>query len=150
MGSSASFKVFSAAETAKLLPHAEPNGYHTMNTGNPFVAFATQKLACLWMPISKLVFGIEEKNPETGEPVIGLDGPNITARRTASVSMAPIKALGSVGQLKVAIIGGGNQAAGHLEALPALHPGSSWRKAHLCQSCQSARGRWASGRGSIV
>ncbi|MHC8333575.1 MULTISPECIES: bifunctional Delta(1)-pyrroline-2-carboxylate/Delta(1)-piperideine-2-carboxylate reductase [Pseudomonas] len=58
----------------------------------------------------------------TGEPLLVLDGPTVTARRTACVSMLAIKSLRNDAR-HVALIGTGKQAAGHIEALSELFPG---------------------------
>lgn len=60
---------------------------------------------------------------KTGRELCVLDGPTVTARRTAAVSMLGLKTfLGSAPQ-HVALIGTGTQAHGHIEALAALYPG---------------------------
>lgn len=58
----------------------------------------------------------------TGEPLLILDGPTVTARRTACVSMLAMKSLRNNAR-HIAIIGTGKQAAGHIEALSELFPG---------------------------
>ncbi len=55
--------------------------------------------------------------PETGEPLVSLDGTRITAMRTAAVSAAATRALARDDASRLAIIGSGVQAASHLEAL---------------------------------
>ncbi|GFZ62790.1 ornithine cyclodeaminase [Pseudomonas amygdali pv. eriobotryae] len=59
---------------------------------------------------------------ETGEPLLFLDGPTVTARRTAGVSMLAIKGLREEVS-HIALIGTGKQASGHIEAIAELFPG---------------------------
>ncbi|NGM88935.1 delta(1)-pyrroline-2-carboxylate reductase family protein [Parapusillimonas sp. SGNA-6] len=58
----------------------------------------------------------------TGRPLVVLDGPTVTARRTAALSMLGIQAFRPTPTC-VALIGTGTQASGHAEALAALFPG---------------------------
>ena len=58
----------------------------------------------------------------TGAPRVILDGPTVTARRTAAVSMLAIRTLAPAPR-HVALLGAGTQSAGHVAALAALHPG---------------------------
>lgn len=58
----------------------------------------------------------------TGTPLFTLDGPAVTARRTAAVSMVAIARLTSHPPATVAVIGTGAQAMAHVEALLELHP----------------------------
>ncbi|KAA0594585.1 delta(1)-pyrroline-2-carboxylate reductase family protein [Azospirillum lipoferum] len=59
----------------------------------------------------------------TGAPLVILDGPTVTGRRTAAVSMLAIRTLARRPPQRVALIGTGKQAAYHVEALASLHPG---------------------------
>lgn len=59
----------------------------------------------------------------TGLPLLVLDGPTVTARRTAAVSMLAISLLHHNAPTHVSLIGSGKQAAAHLDALAALYPG---------------------------
>lgn len=59
----------------------------------------------------------------TGLPLLVLDGPTVTARRTAAVSMLAIALLLPAAPSHVSLIGSGKQAAAHLDALAALYPG---------------------------
>lgn len=59
----------------------------------------------------------------TGAPLVILDGPTVTGRRTAAVSMLAIRTLARRPPQRVALIGTGKQAACHVEALASLHPG---------------------------
>jgi len=58
----------------------------------------------------------------TGERLLLLDGPTVTARRTAAVSMLAVHLLMTRSLAKVLIVGTGAQALAHDEALAALHP----------------------------
>jgi alanine dehydrogenase len=55
--------------------------------------------------------------PETGEPLVIMDGRLITEMRTGAVSAAATKALARSGASVLAILGSGVQARSHLEAL---------------------------------
>lgn len=59
----------------------------------------------------------------TGAPLMVLDGPTVTGRRTAAVSLLAIQTLAPQPVSHVALIGAGKQTASHIEALAALHPG---------------------------
>ncbi|WP_250503046.1 MULTISPECIES: bifunctional Delta(1)-pyrroline-2-carboxylate/Delta(1)-piperideine-2-carboxylate reductase [unclassified Caballeronia] len=58
----------------------------------------------------------------TGVPQFMLDGPTVTGRRTAAVSMLAIRALHDAAPREVLVIGTGKQAAYHVEALAAIYP----------------------------
>jgi ornithine cyclodeaminase/alanine dehydrogenase-like protein (mu-crystallin family) len=60
--------------------------------------------------------------PETGEPLVMMDGRLITEMRTAAVSAAATKALARPGSSVLAILGSGVQAQSHLEALRLVRP----------------------------
>lgn len=57
----------------------------------------------------------------TGTPLLTLDAPTVTARRTAAISMLGIRALHGEAR-EVVLIGTGAQAQGHAEALAAIFP----------------------------
>ncbi|MBP2295509.1 bifunctional Delta(1)-pyrroline-2-carboxylate/Delta(1)-piperideine-2-carboxylate reductase [Azospirillum rugosum] len=59
----------------------------------------------------------------TGAPRAILDGPTVTGRRTAAVSMLAIRTLARSAPRHVALIGAGKQASDHAKALAALYPG---------------------------
>jgi 1-piperideine-2-carboxylate/1-pyrroline-2-carboxylate reductase [NAD(P)H] len=59
---------------------------------------------------------------ETGRLRLLLDGPTVTTRRTAAVSMLAVSRLLPGGVRHAAVFGTGTQAAGHVEALLDLHP----------------------------
>lgn len=58
----------------------------------------------------------------TGQPLGLLDGPTVTVRRTAAVSMLGIQALWPQGPTHVATLGCGRQALGHADAVLTLYP----------------------------
>ncbi len=60
---------------------------------------------------------------QTGRELFVLDGPTVTARRTAALSMLGLKVFLKAPPRHVTLIGYGTQAAGHLAALAALYPG---------------------------
>lgn len=60
---------------------------------------------------------------ETGRPLFLLDGPEVTGRRTAAVSMLAIRTFLPQPPAEIVIIGTGTQALYHLQAINALHPG---------------------------
>ena len=59
---------------------------------------------------------------ETGRLRLLLDGPAVTTRRTAAVSMLAVSRLLPGGPRHVAVFGTGTQAAGHIQALHELYP----------------------------
>lgn len=59
---------------------------------------------------------------ETGEPEFILDGPTVTGRRTAAVSMLGVRLLHPATPRSFLIIGTGVQARYHAEAIVALYP----------------------------
>ena len=58
----------------------------------------------------------------TGVPQFMLDGPTVTGRRTAAVTMLGIKRLMERAPGEVLVIGTGKQALHHVEALATLYP----------------------------
>ncbi len=60
---------------------------------------------------------------KTGRELFILDGPTVTARRTAAVSMLGLKVFLPSAPRHVALIGTGTQSVGHIDALAALYPG---------------------------
>jgi 1-piperideine-2-carboxylate/1-pyrroline-2-carboxylate reductase [NAD(P)H] len=85
----------------------------------------------------------------TGVPQFMLDGPTVTGRRTAAISMLAIRALTQSVPRDVLIIGTGKQASYHVDALAALYPdarihvlGSSAERAQtFCGAHASASGK---------
>lgn len=59
----------------------------------------------------------------TGRPLCLLDGPELTGRRTAAVSLLAMRTLLGAAPREVLLYGTGVQARHHLNALQALHPG---------------------------
>lgn len=60
---------------------------------------------------------------EHGEPLFMLDGPALTNRRTAAISMLALRTFLPQPPTHVALLGTGSQASGHARALAALYPG---------------------------
>jgi len=58
----------------------------------------------------------------TGRPLFQLDGPEVTGRRTAAVSMLAIDTLLPAPPRHIMLIGTGTQAVYHLQAIHALYP----------------------------
>lgn len=58
----------------------------------------------------------------TGEMLFVLDGPTVTGRRTAAVTVLGIQTLHGAAPREILIIGTGRQAANHVEALAAIFP----------------------------
>jgi 1-piperideine-2-carboxylate/1-pyrroline-2-carboxylate reductase [NAD(P)H] len=58
----------------------------------------------------------------SGRPLFILDGPEVTGRRTAAMSMLGVRQLSASAPREVLLIGTGTQARYHLQALAALHP----------------------------
>lgn len=59
---------------------------------------------------------------QTGRPLFSLDGPTVTERRTAAVSMLGLETLLTAPPRHVCLIGYGVQAHGHVQALIKLYP----------------------------
>lgn len=73
----------------------------------------------------------------TGRPLCVLDGPTVTGRRTAAVSMLAMQRLLPAAPRAVLLFGTGTQAAHHVQALHALFPDATlWVK---CRSAASAQ-----------
>ena len=60
--------------------------------------------------------------PETGEPLVTMDGRLITEMRTAAASAAATRALARADTAVLALLGSGVQARSHLEALRLVRP----------------------------
>jgi 1-piperideine-2-carboxylate/1-pyrroline-2-carboxylate reductase [NAD(P)H] len=58
----------------------------------------------------------------TGETLFVLDGPTVTGRRTAAVTVLGIQTLHGTAPRELVLIGTGKQAANHAEALAAIFP----------------------------
>lgn len=61
-------------------------------------------------------------NAQSGEPRFILDGPEVTGRRTAAVSMLALETFMNRTPESILIIGAGTQAAYHIKAINALYP----------------------------
>lgn len=59
---------------------------------------------------------------KTGQLLFVLDGPTVTARRTAAISMLSLKTFLRQAPRHIALIGTGTQASGHAQAIAALFP----------------------------
>jgi 1-piperideine-2-carboxylate/1-pyrroline-2-carboxylate reductase [NAD(P)H] len=94
--------------------------------------------------------------PDTGETLFILDGPTVTGRRTAAMTMLGVRALSRAAPRDVLLIGTGTQAANHLEAVRELYPealvrvrGSSPARAHaFCDEHAARRQTKAGAQGS--
>ncbi|TKC92654.1 delta(1)-pyrroline-2-carboxylate reductase family protein [Trinickia terrae] len=83
---------------------------------------------------------------DTGEALFALDGPTVTGRRTAAVSMLAIRTLMGTAPRDVLLIGAGTQGAHHARALGEVFPqakirvrGSSYARAQaFCAAYGSA------------
>ncbi|ABC35124.1 delta(1)-pyrroline-2-carboxylate reductase family protein [Burkholderia thailandensis] len=62
-------------------------------------------------------------DPTTGAPLFALDGPTVTGRRTAAVTLLAMRTFLAAAPRDVLLIGTGTQAAHHVDALAALFPG---------------------------
>jgi 1-piperideine-2-carboxylate/1-pyrroline-2-carboxylate reductase [NAD(P)H] len=60
----------------------------------------------------------------SGEPLLQLDGPTVTGRRTAAVTLAGIEALLGHTPTTIALFGTGKQAAHHVDAFADMFPGA--------------------------
>jgi alanine dehydrogenase len=107
--------------TREMVPVAEHEGflglmpaYYAAGAalGVKLVAFYPQNRGIPTHHATILLF-----NPETGEPLVNMDGRLITEVRTAAVSAVATKYLARPDASVLAIIGSGVQARSHLEAL---------------------------------
>src|SRR5918994_3946272 len=102
-----------------MVPVAEHQGflglmpaYTGMSLGVKLVAFYPQNQGVPTHHATILLF-----KPETGEPLVSMDGRLITEVRTAAVSAVATKYLARSDASVLALIGSGVQARSHLEAL---------------------------------
>src|SRR5215218_5755134 len=105
--------------TRVMVPVAEHEGflglmpaYTGASLGVKLVAFYPQNQGIPTHHATILLF-----KPETGEPLVSMDGRLITEVRTAAVSAVATKYLAQPDASVLAIIGSGVQARSHLEAL---------------------------------
>src|SRR5579864_2844877 len=61
-------------------------------------------------------------DPDTGETLFILDGPTVTGRRTAAMTMLGIQTFMRAAPRDILLIGAGTQSANHLEAIGELFP----------------------------
>jgi 1-piperideine-2-carboxylate/1-pyrroline-2-carboxylate reductase [NAD(P)H] len=61
-------------------------------------------------------------DPDTGEALLVLDGPTVTGRRTAAVTLLAMRTFLPAAPREVLLIGTGTQAAYHAQALAAIYP----------------------------
>jgi 1-piperideine-2-carboxylate/1-pyrroline-2-carboxylate reductase [NAD(P)H] len=59
---------------------------------------------------------------DTGKTLFILDGPTVTGRRTAAMSMLGVETFSRIAPKEFLLIGTGTQAANHLQAIGELHP----------------------------
>lgn len=65
---------------------------------------------------------VSVSDPDTGEALLTLDGPTVTGRRTAAVTLLALRTFLSGPPRDVLLIGTGTQAAHHADALAAVYP----------------------------
>jgi 1-piperideine-2-carboxylate/1-pyrroline-2-carboxylate reductase [NAD(P)H] len=71
------------------------------------------------------IFGVVTVcDAQTGQPLCFLDGPELTGRRTAGVTLLGIRTFAPRGVAKVLLIGTGAQASFHVAGISELYPGS--------------------------
>lgn len=58
----------------------------------------------------------------TGQPLFALDGPEVTGRRTAAVTLLAMRELAASAPREILLYGTGAQARYHVQALAAIHP----------------------------
>jgi ornithine cyclodeaminase/alanine dehydrogenase-like protein (mu-crystallin family) len=102
-----------------IVPVAEHEGFFALMPayadgalGTKLVTFYPQNQGIHTHHATILLF-----KPETGEPLVSMDGRLITEMRTAAVSAVATRHLARPGASVLAIIGSGVQARSHLEAL---------------------------------
>ncbi len=61
-------------------------------------------------------------DPDTGEALLALDGPTVTGRRTAAVTLLAMRTFLHVAPREILLIGTGTQAVHHAQALAAVYP----------------------------
>lgn len=76
-------------------------------------------------------------NARTGRPLFALDGPEVTGRRTAAITVLALRALAAAPQ-EIVLIGTGTQARHHVQALACLHPQARIRVSGLSQASAQA------------
>lgn len=87
----------------------------------------------------------------TGQPLFTLDGPVVTGRRTAAVSLLGIETLLPTAPKSILIIGTGTQAAHHVQALQALHPlASIWIRSRSEAKAQAFCARYGGAQANLA
>lgn len=66
-------------------------------------------------------------DPDTGEALLALDGPTVTGRRTAAVTLLAMRTFSRSAPGNILLVGTGTQAAHHVHALAAVYPGAQVR-----------------------
>lgn len=61
-------------------------------------------------------------DPDTGEALFALDGPTVTGRRTAAVTLLAMRTFLRAAPREILLIGTGTQASHHVRALAAVYP----------------------------
>lgn len=61
-------------------------------------------------------------DPDSGEALFALDGPTVTGRRTAAVTLLAMRTFLQVAPREILLIGTGTQASHHVRALAAVYP----------------------------
>lgn len=61
-------------------------------------------------------------DPDTGEALLALDGPTVTGRRTAAVTLLAMRTFLRAAPREILLIGTGTQAVHHVQALEAVYP----------------------------
>lgn len=61
-------------------------------------------------------------DPDTGEALFALDGPTVTGRRTAAVTLLAMRTFLRAAPREILLIGTGTQSAHHVRALAAVYP----------------------------
>ena len=61
-------------------------------------------------------------DPDTGEALFALDGPTVTGRRTAAVTLLAMRTFLPAAPRRILLIGTGTQASHHAHALAAVYP----------------------------
>jgi len=85
-------------------------------------------------------------DPDTGKTLFILDGPTVTGRRTAAMTMLGIETLSRAALKDFLLIGTGTQAASHLQAIGELYPDAKVRvrgtsAARAQAFCDAQRGK---------
>jgi len=66
-------------------------------------------------------------DPDTGQALLALDGPTVTGRRTAAMTLLAMRTFSRSAPDEILLVGTGTQAAHHVHALAAVYPGARVR-----------------------